>query len=589
MGAWFEALNGAILRHGFHPFYAYAFTIWLVLLGVRAWFWRRRKYVHCERCEHEGFAKNTVRGSWKAELVRFLLFVPPGFFMHILMGLYLSYFLIRWFPIRECAVCGSEKLEPLRAPRAAPSAGWGKAGMAGYLLMVGVSVAGYFFIRAQGEQLPLPEALAETARRFAAPPSDALWTVLLALAVVIVAARALGMLFKRLGQPPVMGEIIAGIALGPSLLGAVAPGVSSMLLPAHVAPFLGTIANIGVVLFMFLVGLELNTEFLRGRAQAAVTISHASMLAPFLLGAGLAYFLYDTFATAGTSFTVFSLFAGVSLSVTAFPVLARILTDNDLQRTPLGATALTCASVDDVTAWLLLALASSVAVAQPGGMVATVLMVAAYLAVMMLAVRPIMARVTLRVERGAGGVSSDMLAVVFVGLLLSAMATEAIGIHALFGAFLFGAFISHDSRLAAGLRLRLQDTVVVLFLPAFFAFTGMRTELGLLSEASDWWTCAAIIAVATVGKFGGTSLAARLTGFDWRESVALGALMNTRGLMELIVLNVGLDMGVLTPRLFTMLVIMAVVTTFATNPLIRRLMRMGAFSATAHAKPHVAG
>lgn len=444
--------------------------------------------------------------------------------------------------------------------------------LAGYAAMLASAVGIYLLIRARGEDLVAPITGATPGATPVAHAST-LATVLLALAVIITLARALGWVFQRyLRQPPVIGEIVAGLMLGPSLLGAVAPAAATALLPAAAAPFLGILAKVGVVLFMFLVGLELDPKQLRGNGHATLAISHASIVAPFLLGAALALGLYPLYGQGGVSFTVFSLFLGVSLSVTAFPVLARILSDRRVQSTPLGVTALTCAAVDDVSAWTLLAFVVSVASAQVGSAAWTVVAVAAYLAVMFAVVRPLLVRFAAQEDAKTGPLSQSALAVVFVGLLLSALATEASGIHALFGAFLLGAFLPHDGRLAEQIRLRLEDTVVVLFLPAFFAFTGMRTQISLVSGMGDWLICGLIILVATAGKFGGSFAAARLTGLGWRESTALGILMNTRGLMELIVLNVGLDMGVLSPTLFAMLVIMALVTTFATTPILQLVL-----------------
>ncbi len=440
--------------------------------------------------------------------------------------------------------------------------------LGGYSIMLAATVGVYLAIRGRGEELVAPEPVT-AAVGHAAAHSTTLATVLLALAVIIMLARALGWVFQRyLGQPPVIGEIVAGLVLGPSVLGALAPAAYAALLPSTAAPFLGIISKVGVVLFMFLVGLELDPKLLRGNGHATLAISHASIVAPFLLGATLALGLYPLYSTSAVSFTVFSLFLGVSLSVTAFPVLARILTDRRVQSTPLGVTALTCAAVDDVSAWTLLAFVVSVASAQMGTAAWTIAYVGAYLLVMFVVVRPLLVRFAAREDRRSGPLSQSVMAVVFVALLLSAVATEASGIHALFGAFLLGAFLPHDGRLAEQVRLRLEDAVVVLFLPAFFAFTGMRTQIGLVSGATDWLICGLIILVATLGKFGGSFVAARLTGLGWRESTALGILMNTRGLMELIVLNVGLDMGVLSPTLFAMLVIMALVTTFATTPVL---------------------
>jgi Kef-type K+ transport system membrane component KefB len=343
-------------------------------------------------------------------------------------------------------------------------------------------------------------------------------------------------------------------------------------MPQEAAPYLGIVAKIGVVLFMFLVGLQLDASPLRRHSHSTLAISHASILAPFTLGAALALVIYPIYATGSTSFTVFSLFLGVSMSVTAFPVLARILTDRRIQNTPLGVTAIACAAVDDATAWCLLAFVSGVATAQLGSAVTTFGLAALYVVVMFVAVRPVARWLAAREERTAGPVSSTVLAIVVGLMLLSAVATESIGIHALFGAFLFGALIPHDGRLAAQLRARMEDIVVVLLLPIFFAFTGMRTQIGLLATPMDWLFCGVIIVVATAGKFGGSFVAARLSGLGWRESSAIGVLMNTRGLMELIVLNVGLDMGILSPTLFAMLVIMALVTTFSTTPALQLIM-----------------
>jgi Kef-type K+ transport system membrane component KefB len=393
--------------------------------------------------------------------------------------------------------------------------------------------------------------------------------VLLALAVITLTARLMGGLFKRyLRQPPVIGEIVAGLMLGPSLLGAISPGAYEFLIPADVASYVGMLAKIGVVLFMFLVGLELDPRLLRGNTHVTVAISHASIVAPFLLGASFALWLYPHYSTSAVSFTAFSLFLGVSMSVTAFPVLARILIDRRVQKTRLGVTALTCAAVDDVSAWTLLALITGIVNSSFGRAAWTLPLVLVYIGVVFLVVRPAIAPFVRCQQSAVGPLSHSTLAVVFVLLLLSALATEAIGIHALFGAFLLGAILPHDGRLAEQIRARVEDLVVVLFLPAFFAFTGMRTQVGLLDHAQDWIACAATIGIATAGKFGGTFIASRCVGLGWRHSAALGMLMNTRGLMELIVLNLGLDLGVLTPTMFTMLVLMALVTTFTATPVL---------------------
>jgi Kef-type K+ transport system membrane component KefB len=336
-----------------------------------------------------------------------------------------------------------------------------------------------------------------------------------------------------------------------------------------VAPLLGIVAQLGVILYMFVVGLELDLRALGERGRAAVAISHASIVAPFLLGAALALGIYPVLATRDVPFTAFALFLGVSLSVTAFPVLARILTDRKLHKTSLGVVALACAAVDDVTAWCLLALVVGVAQSEVGSALSVAALTLGYIGGMYLIVRPLVARIVPRWE--TRGLSKGALAAVFAGLLFSSFITERIGIHAIFGAFLLGAVVPHDSRLARELSEKLEAVVTVLLLPAFFAYTGMRTEIGLLSGLQNWLICGVIILVATLGKFGGTLAAARLTGLSWRDSASLGILMNTRGLMELIVLNIGLDLGVISPTLFAMMVVMAIVTTLATSPILQLL------------------
>ncbi len=445
----------------------------------------------------------------------------------------------------------------------------------GYALMIGCTVVAYWFIRAAGSSRSAPPAEAGAATfgaTGAVANADALLHVLIALVVVIVVARALGSLFKYLEQPPVVGEILAGILLGPSLLGRVAPAISGFLLPKTVAPFLGILSQVGVILYMFLVGVELDPGLLRKRGHSTVAISHASIIAPFLLGSVLSLFLYTRMSTQDVPFTVFSLFMGVSMSVTAFPVLARILTDRKIHTTRMGVITLTCAAVDDVTAWCLLAFVVSVVQARMSGALFTAGLTIGYIAFMAFVIRPGMVRLT-RLYGSRGRLTQGVMALVFVALLLSSLATDLIGIHAVFGAFALGAVIPHDSGLARELTDRLEDLVVVLLLPAFFAFTGMRTQIGLVSGLENWLICGLIVLVASVGKFGGSMIAARLTGLGWRDSAALGVLMNTRGLMELIVLNIGLELKVISPTLFAMLVFMAVVTTFATTPILHLITR----------------
>jgi Kef-type K+ transport system membrane component KefB len=309
-----------------------------------------------------------------------------------------------------------------------------------------------------------------------------------------------------------------------------------------------------------------------------VATSHASIVVPFVLGGFLALELYPRLATRDVSFASFALFMGVAMSITAFPVLARILTDRGLAKTELGVVALSCAATDDVTAWCLLAIAVGMAQAQVGGGLLVVAGSLAYIAFMLVVVRPVARRLASRWT--SAELSRVPTAWLFVALLLSALATERIGIHAIFGAFLLGAVIPHDSPVARSISRQLMPVVTVLLLPAFFAFTGMRTQLRLVSGLEQWLICGLILLVATAGKFGGTLAAARLTGSSWRDAAALGTLMNTRGLMELVVLNIGLDLGVISPTLFAMMVVMALATTMAASPVLRWLLpRPGASGA----------
>ena len=439
------------------------------------------------------------------------------------------------------------------------------------LTLVGVVFA-FLAINAVGERLKAPYGAAVATATYAATHVNDLLHVLLALVVVVAAARILGTLFRIARQPPVVGEIIAGILLGPSLLGRIAPVTAGHLFPPTVAPFLNVLAQVGVILYMFLVGLELDPALLRKRGHATVAISHASIVVPFVLGALLALLLYPRLSSSDVSFTSFALFLGVSMSVTAFPVLARILTDRGIHKTRMGVIALTCAAVDDITGWCLLALVVGIARAQSAGGLKTIALALTYVALMVLVVRPAMTRLAL-LYGNRGRLTQGVMAVVFVALLLSSFATEFIGIHAIFGAFALGAVIPHDSGMARELTDRLEDMVVVLLLPAFFAFIGLRTQIGLVSGYEQWMLCGLIIAVASAGKFGGGLFASRITGLGWREGSALGVLMNTRGLMELIVLNIGLDLGVISPALFAMLVLMALVTTFATTPILHLITR----------------
>ncbi|MEQ1438991.1 cation:proton antiporter [Fontimonas sp. SYSU GA230001] len=400
--------------------------------------------------------------------------------------------------------------------------------------------------------------------------STSLGLLLAQIAVVLLVARTVGTLFRRLGQPAVIGEIVAGLLLGPSVLGALAPSALAALFPPTSLAPLALLSQVGVLLFMFLVGLDLDFGSLRDKARSAVIVSHTSIFVPFLLGVGLVLAAYPQLTAPGVPFDALALFMGIAMSVTAFPVLARILEERGLLQTTLGRNAIACAAIDDVSAWCLLAFVVALAEAHnPLTAAATVALSALFIWAMWFAVRPLLERLArVRSERGAEPLGISAAVIV---LMCAAAATEAIGIHALFGAFMAGLAMPRDALLRERLRERLHSFATVVLLPLFFALTGLRTQLGLLDGVADFALCAAIVLIAVAGKLGGSALAARLTGAPWREALTIGALMNTRGLMELVVLNLGYDLGILSPRVFTMLVIMALVTTLMTGPLLSLL------------------
>jgi len=395
--------------------------------------------------------------------------------------------------------------------------------------------------------------------------------MLLQIIIIIAAARGLGFLFVRIGQPAVLGEMLAGIVLGPSLLGWLTPGTETFLFPANSMGVLQLLSQIGVILFMFIVGLELNVQSLRKRAHTTVLVSHAGILAPFMLGIALSLLLYRSLAPQGVSFRAFALFMGIAMSITAFPVLSRILEQRGLSETPLGSTAIACAAVDDVTAWCLLALVLTIARAEGlGGAVLTIGLALSFTAVMLFLVRPKI----LQIMESAGHDETHgngLIAGVLVFAFASALFTETIGIHALFGAFLAGVVLPPQVVTRVHVKERLETFNTVFLLPLFFAFTGLRTQIGLLDDRRSWLLCICIIMVAIAGKLGGTTLAARSTGMSWHDSLSIGTLMNTRGLMELIALNIGYDLGILSAKVFAMMVLMALVTTIMAGPILSLL------------------
>ncbi len=395
------------------------------------------------------------------------------------------------------------------------------------------------------------------------------------LLVVLVCARLLGSAFARCGVPSVVGEITAGILLGPSLFGLIAPDAFAFIFPRDSLGALRLVSQVGICLFMFAVGTELNVTQLKPKGRAAVAVSHASIALPFVLGVVIAYPLFNRMAGDRAMFTSFALFTGISMSITAFPVLARILQERRLTATELGNMAIACAAVEDVTAWILLAFV--VAIGRAVSLYAAVLTIAltlVFIVVMTTGVRRVLGSWISKARLDGGEVSSGALSIIVTVLIAASFSTEVIGIHALFGAFLAGAImpggIEARRRIAAPF-LKLSST---LLLPLYFAFTGLRTSVSLIDGAESWLLCLLIIVAATVGKLGAGAVAARLSGMSWRESLQLGALINTRGLMELIALNIGYDLGVLSPTMFTILIIMALVTTLMTGPLLTLFGRL---------------
>ena len=397
---------------------------------------------------------------------------------------------------------------------------------------------------------------------------NSLSMLLLQLIVIILATRIFGTLVMRVGQPRVMGEIVAGIVIGPSVLGLLSPRMMDFLFPASSMDTLKLFSQIGVTLFMFVVGMELDVQQLRRRAHAAIMVSHASIIVPFLLGAALSLALYSSLAPPETSFNAFALFIGVAMSITAFPVLARILNDRGMSTSHLGSMAITCAAVDDVTAWCILALV--IAIAQADGVTGAILTIGltlVFLSIMVFVIKPQFGRL-MKPRTENHEYDRGVLAGVLAFVLACALLTEAIGIHALFGAFLAGVVMPSSGDLRRRLKENLETFSSLVLLPLFFAFTGLRMQIGLLNDSQSWLLCALIVMVAIAGKLGGSMLMARWTGMNWRDSFSLGVLMNTRGLVELVVLNIGYDLGILSTRTFAMMVLMALITTFMTGPLL---------------------
>ena len=424
-------------------------------------------------------------------------------------------------------------------------------------------------LRAEFEE-ELPEHGATKAPAEPRSAEETFARLMLAIGIVILAARLFGTVVGRLGQPRVMGEVLAGILLGPTLLGALAPGVMTYLFPGDIVPLISAAANIGLAFYLFIVGMELDPDILRERIAQAALISNTSVAFPLALGFLAAIPVYEILAP-DADYLPFALFMGVAMSVTAFPVLARILVERRMLRHPVGALAMAGAAIDDVTAWALLALATAVGGAASGSKVFLVVGGAAlFSAALLLIGRRLLARVSTAYDE-VGRVPAIWLGIIFVAVLLATYSSGTIGIAPIFGAFLVGLIMPRHAGLTDDVRDRIEDFVVIVMLPLFFVVTGLRVEINALNRWELWAITLGLIVVAIVGKWVGAMAAARYGGFGWRESNVIGTLMNTRGLTELIVLNIGLEQGLISPQLFTMLVLMALVTTFMAGPALRLL------------------
>jgi Kef-type K+ transport system membrane component KefB len=392
--------------------------------------------------------------------------------------------------------------------------------------------------------------------------------LLLQIMVILACCRIFSKLFKSLRQPTVIGEILAGIVLGPSILGHWFPGVSTFLFPLESLRNIELLSQFGLILFMFAIGMELDFSQVLKSLKKTTFISHISIIFPFFLGVLMAYFVYDQYADKTTPFLSFSLFIGISMSITAFPVLARIMQEKGLTKTHLGTITLASAANGDLTAWCLLAVVISIA--QAGSILSAVFNISfsvLYLLFMFFIARPFM-RMVGQLYHNEEVIDKKLVAFIFLILISSSLLTEILGLHALFGAFLAGVIMPADIKFRQIMSEKVEAVSLSLFLPLFFVSTGLKTEIGLLNTPGLWLLCGGFILIAIVGKFGGATLSARLVGETWKDSLYIGALMNTRGLMELVVLSIGYKMNILPPSIFVMLVLMTLVTTFMTTPLI---------------------
>jgi Kef-type K+ transport system membrane component KefB len=392
--------------------------------------------------------------------------------------------------------------------------------------------------------------------------------LLLQVITILFVARIFGYLFTKMKQPSVVGEIVAGIVLGPSVLAQFFPGVSAFLFAPESLGNINILSQIGLIFFMFVIGMELDIAEVKKKFNETILISHTGTFFPFLCGVVAAYFTYSHYAAHTTPFVPYALFIGISMSITAFPVLARIIQEKGLTKSHLGTLSLASAANGDVTAWCLLA--AVIAIAQTGtfvGAVYTILFAALFLLFMFFVLRPFL-NIIGNIYHNKEVVNKTIVAFMFFILIASAYTTEIAGIHALFGAFLAGVVMPSHIQFRKILTEKVEDVALTIFLPLFFVSTGLKTRIGLISTPSEWLICLMFILVAIFGKVIGTAIPARFTGESWKNSWYMGALMNTRGLMELIILTIGYEMKILSPSIFAMLVLMTLVTTFMTGPLL---------------------
>ena len=428
----------------------------------------------------------------------------------------------------------------------------------------------YLFIKA-GEKLetfepPKAALTVDPVHTIQSALSEPLSLLLAQIIIILIVARILGSLMRKIKQPAVIGEMIAGIILGPSLAGKYLPGFSDSIFPASSLMNIQYLSQIGLILFMFIVGMELDLSKIKQKSRQAVVISHVSIAFPFLLGVGFAYFTYLQLATAGTRFISFALFMGIAMSITAFPVLARIVRERGLSGTALGSLVISCAAADDVSAWCILAAVVAIVKGGSGWTPVFILMMAmAYVLIMIFIIKPLLEKLS-KNFKAESELPVKLVSVSLFVIMLSAYCTEVIGIHALFGAFVAGAIMPASDRLREKIREKIEDVALVLLLPLFFVLTGLKTHINLLSDPFMFMMTVIVVIIAVLGKFAGSAIAARFVGETWQTSLSVGALMNTRGLMELIVLNIGYDLGILSTEVFSMMVLMALLTTFMTGP-----------------------